>query len=97
MNSYDAPFILEKGNAVAFPDFTIEYLGERKVEVPQYANTYFYYKDYRISSGDFEETVSWTPGTGLLVPLKFVVSGQKFSFQPWGVDHKHKEISITKL
>jgi hypothetical protein len=97
MQNYGTPFILEKGNPDSFPDFTIEYLGEREVEAPKYIHRVFRYKDYKITSGEFEETISWTSGTGLLAPLKFVVLEKKFSFQPWGIDHLHKEISIVML
>ena len=97
MQKYDVPFILDQNKPVEFPDFTIEYLGDRKVNTPKYVHKYFVYSDYKITSGDLDTIVSWSSGAGELSPLEFSVRGKIFSFQPWGINHKHKEISIKVL
>ncbi|MBI2414773.1 hypothetical protein HYV31_02975 [candidate division WWE3 bacterium] len=97
MQSYETPFTLEQNKPVVFPDFTIEYLGEREVEIPKFVHKHFIYRDYKITFEGKEQNLSWTSGTGLLAPLKFDVLDKHFTFQPWGIDNKSKEISIVKL
>lgn len=97
MNNYGDEVVLEKNKSVTFPDFTVEYLGEKDIEVLQYIDKYFTYKFYKIKSDGLETVLSWTSGTGSLSPLKFVVLGKKYSFQPWGVDYQNKSVVINKI
>jgi hypothetical protein len=55
------------GQKIEFPDFTIEYLGEPRKSLPVYPREFLYY-DFRVSRGKTEKVVSWTTGTGIMIP-----------------------------
>ena len=97
MTNYGDKFIFSINVPLIFPDFTIEYLGERKVDVPQYVNKFFTYKDYKVTNGGVEKLLSWTNGTGELSPLEFEFNGNKYSFQPWGINFGDPSIIISKI
>jgi len=66
-----------KGQHLAFPDFTIEFVGTRRVTFPQYPRGFLYY-DFNVSHGSQKQTISWTGGTGLIGPMEFQVNGKKY-------------------
>lgn len=86
MASYNDPVKLEDGLKVDFPDFSLEYLGRREVPMknwktkqhPEGGTPYIYY-DFKISSNDQEQTVSWSFGSGLIVPRPFEFLGSKYT------------------
>ena len=65
------------GQKIEFPDFTVEYLGERRKSLPVYPRGFLYY-DFKISRGKAEKVVSWTTGTGIIDPTDFEFDGKRY-------------------
>jgi hypothetical protein len=68
------------GNKIEFPDFTIEYVGERRQSSPMYPRGFLYY-DFKVSSGKTEKMVSWTAGTGDIGPVAFELGGKRYQLE----------------
>ena len=78
--SYGARVKYEVGKKIKFPDFTIEYVGERRKSGPVYPRPFLYY-DFKISQGTNEKMVSWTAGTGDIGPMDFEVGGKHYQIE----------------
>jgi hypothetical protein len=65
---------------IEFPDFTIEYVGERRESVPVYPRGFLYY-DFKISKGKTEKVISWTTGTGVIDPTDFDIDGKHYQLE----------------
>ena len=63
MASYGTRVRYEAGKKIEFPDFTIEFVGERRQSSTNYPRGFLYY-DFKVSQGKTDKTVSWTAGTG---------------------------------
>jgi hypothetical protein len=68
--SYGTRVQYEVGQKIEFPDFTVEFIGERRKDTPAYPRGFLYY-DFKVSKGKTEEMVSWTTGTGVIDPTDF--------------------------
>lgn len=68
------------GKKIEFPDFTIEYVGERRKSLPVYPRGFLYY-DFKVSRGKTEKTISWTSGTGLIGPMDFEIGGKHYQLE----------------
>ncbi len=68
------------GQKIEFPDFSIEYLGERRKTVPVYPRPFIYY-DFKVRKGKAEKMVSWTSGTGLVGPKDFEIRGKHYQLE----------------
>ena len=68
------------GKKIEFPDFTIEYVKERRESSPAYPRGFLYY-DFKVRSGNTEKTVSWTAGTGDIGPVDFEISGKHYRLE----------------
>ncbi len=77
MFSYPSKTVYSKDQELMFPDFTVIYLGDRHVDHEIYKNG-FHYRDFLIKSSDQEQVVSWTSGTGEIVPHNFTVDDKCF-------------------
>lgn len=75
--AYGAKVTYAKGTTIHFPDFDLTYIGTRKEPSKVYPRG-FTYEDFRVSKGSRSTTVSWTGGTGLVVPCAFKFDGQKY-------------------
>ena len=63
---------------LAFPDLTLEFVGQRKVDAsPNFPRGFTYY-DFKVSQGDRMQTISWSAGTGDIGPTLFEVGGQNY-------------------
>ena len=78
--SYGSRVKYEVGKKIKFPDFTIEYVGERRKSGPVYPRPFLYY-DFKISQGTNEKMVSWTAGTGDIGPMDFEVGGKHYQIE----------------
>ena len=78
--SYGARVKCEVGKKIEFPDFTIEYVGERRKSGPVYPRPFLYY-DFKVSQGTIEKMVSWTAGTGDIGPMDFEVGGKHYQLE----------------
>jgi signal peptidase I len=68
------------GQKIEYPDFTIEYAGERRESVPVYPRGFLYY-DFKVSKGKLEKVVSWTTGTGVIDPADFEIDGKHYQLE----------------
>jgi hypothetical protein len=78
--SYGTRVKYRPGEKIEFPDFTIEYVGERRKTVPVYPRGFLYY-DFKVSKGKAEKVVSWTTGTGIIDPTDFEFDGKSYHLE----------------
>ena len=78
--SYGARVKYRTGEKIEFPDFTIEYVGERRKSLPVYPRGFLYY-DFKVSKANTEKMVSWTTGTGVIDPLDFDIDGKHYQLE----------------
>jgi hypothetical protein len=78
--SYGTRVKYRPGEKIEFPDFTVEYVGERRKAVSVYPRGFLYY-DFKVSKGKSEKVVSWTTGTGIIDPTDFQFDGKSFQLE----------------
>jgi hypothetical protein len=78
--SYGTRVKYRAGQKIEFPDFRVEYLGERRKSLPVYPRGFLYY-DFKISRGKAEKVVSWTTGTGIIDPADFEFDGKRYHIE----------------
>ena len=75
--SYGTHVKYRAGQKIEFPDFTVEYIGERRKGTPAYPGGFLYY-DFKVGTGNIEKVVSWSSGTGDIGPVEFEIGGKRF-------------------
>jgi len=78
--SYGTRVKYRAGQKIEFPDFTVEYLGERRKSISVYPRGFLYY-DFKVSKGTAEKMVSWTTGTGIIDPTDFEIGGKRYQLE----------------
>jgi hypothetical protein len=78
--SYGTRVKFRANQKIDFPDFTVEYLGERRKALPVYPRGFLYY-DFKITRGMAEKVVSWTTGTGIIDPTDFEFDGKPYHLE----------------
>jgi hypothetical protein len=78
--SYGTRVKYRVGQKIQFPDFTIEFVGERRQSSPTYPRGFLCY-DFKVSSGKTEKTVSWSAGTGDIGPVEFEVGDKHYQLE----------------
>jgi hypothetical protein len=78
--SYGTRVKYRAGQKIEFPDFAIEYVGERQKSVPVYPRPFIYY-DFKVSKGKTEKMISWTTGTGVIDPTDFEIAGKHYQLE----------------
>jgi signal peptidase I len=78
--SYGTRVKYRPGEKIEFPDFTVEYVGERRKTVPVYPRGFLYY-DFKVSKGKAEKVISWTTGTGIIDPTDFEFDGKRYHLE----------------
>jgi hypothetical protein len=78
--SYGTCVKYRAGKTIEFPDFMIEYIGERQKAVAVYPRGFLYY-DFKVSKGNTEKMISWTAGTGDIGPAHFEISGKRYQLE----------------
>jgi hypothetical protein len=78
---YGGKVQFKKDVAITFPDFTVTYLGRRRVEVPVFKPGFLYYDFLIEAPGGVRKTVSWTSGTGLIDARDFQVRGKPYCLE----------------
>ncbi len=78
--SYGTRVKYREGQKIEFPDFTVEYLGERRKSISVYPRGFLYY-DFKVSKGTAEKMVSWTTGTGIIDPTDFEIGGKRYQLE----------------
>jgi hypothetical protein len=77
---YGARVKYRTGEKIEFPDFTIEYVGERRQSVSVYPRG-FLYSDFKITRERAEKVISWTTGTGIIDPTDFEFEGKRYHLE----------------
>lgn len=97
--NYDSVVTFSKGEVLKFPDFSLEYLGERneKKEFPNGNSFTFRYYDFKLSAGTETKTISWSSGTGVIDPLPFEFSGSKFELELRNSEKLSKKLDENEL
>ena len=78
--SYGTRVKYRASQKIEFPNFTVEYLGERRKTMPVYPRGFLYY-DFKITRGKAEKVVSWTTGTGIIDPTDFEFDGKHYHLE----------------
>jgi hypothetical protein len=78
--SYGTRVKYRVGKKIEFPDFTVEYVGERRKSLPVYPRGFLYY-DFKVSKGKSEKVISWTTGTGIIDPTDFEFDGKRYHLE----------------
>ena len=78
--SYGTRVKYRAGQKIEFPDFTVEYVGERRESVPVYPRGFLYY-DFKVNKGKAEKVVSWTTGTGVIDSTDFEIEGKHYQLE----------------
>jgi hypothetical protein len=78
--SYGTRVKYQARQKIEFPDFTIEFVGERRQSSPTYPRGFLYY-DFKVSNGKIEKTVSWSAGTGDIGPLEFEAGDKHYQLE----------------
>jgi len=78
--SYGTRVKYRVGKKIEFPDFTVEYVGERRQSTPAYPRGFLYY-DFKVSRGKSEKVISWTTGTGIIDPTDFEFDGKRYHLE----------------
>ena len=78
--SYGTRVKYRAGQKIEFPDFTVEYVGERRKSLPVYPRGFLYY-DFKVSRGKSEKVISWTTGTGIIDPTDFEFDRKRYHLE----------------
>ena len=78
--SYGARVKYRTGEKIEFPDFTIEYVGERRKSVSVYPRGFLYY-DFKVRNANIEKAFSWSSGTGDIGPVDFEIGGKNYQLE----------------
>jgi hypothetical protein len=70
VSAYGAKVSARESQPVQFPDITVEYMGKRREQSPQFPPGFLYF-DYKIRHGEQEQLISWSSGTGDIGPVRF--------------------------
>ena len=77
---YGAKVRYSAGKPLVFPDLTLEYAGERRVESTQYPRG-FVVHDFMARHDGQEARVSWSAGTGDIGPTLFDLAGRRYRLE----------------
>lgn len=83
MNDYDTVVKFSKGEQIKFPDFTLEYTGERS-ETKQFPNgnsITMKFHEFNVTSASSKKQISWSSGMGDIAPLGFEIDGKNFELE----------------
>ena len=78
--SYGTRVKYQAGQKIEFPDFTVEYVGERRKSLPVYPRGFLYY-DFKVRTANIEKVVSWSSGTGDIGPVEFEIGGKHYQLE----------------
>lgn len=92
--NYNSVVSFSKGEKIKFPDFVLEYQGERneKKEFPNGNSLNFKFHDFSLTNGSQQKTISWSSGTGDIGPVQF-----EFESKSYAIEMSYSEKLKTKL
>jgi hypothetical protein len=99
MNDYNSVVEFSKGEQIKFPDFVLEYAGERseKKDFPNGNSFTFKFYDFNISGRTDKKTISWSAGTGVIAPLSFEFAGIQFELELRNSEKLSKKLDENHL
>lgn len=77
VHRYGTKVSFKQGVPLKFPDFTLTYIGERRVSSKQYPRGFLNH-DFVASTKSARITLSWSAGTGDIGPAVFTIAGKEF-------------------
>jgi hypothetical protein len=77
VNAYGTKVSFTKARPLQFPDFILEYAGERRQSSERFPRGFVYY-DFIASTASERITVSWSAGTGDIGPAIFTIARKQF-------------------
>jgi len=80
MRFYGEKIKFWQNQPVKFQDFSLTYVGERKVSSDKFPRG-FVYQDFKMTVGNAEQTISWTSGTGDIAPTVFEIGGTNYELE----------------
>jgi len=99
MNDYDKVVKFSKGEQLKFPDFTIEYTGER-TETKQFPNgnsLTMKFHEFNVTSASSQKKISWSSGTGEIAPVRFEIDGKNFELEMSNSEKLKTKLSENEL
>jgi len=78
--SYGTRVKYRVGQEIEFPDFVIEFVGERRQSVSAYPRGFLYY-DFKVRNANVEKVVSWSSDTGDIGPVAFEIGGKHYQLE----------------
>lgn len=81
--NYDTVVKFTKGEQLTFPDFAIEYTGERS-ETKQFPNgnsITMKFHEFNVTSSATKKQISWSSGMGDIAPMGFEIDGKNFELE----------------
>lgn len=98
-SEYNTIVSFSKSQKIQFPDFTLEFTGERneKKEFPNGNSFNFRFYDFKISSPSDTKAVSWSGGTGDIAPSQFEFGGRKFELEMSYSEKLSKKLGDNEL
>jgi hypothetical protein len=92
--------VYKKDVAVPFAGFTLTFVGERRVMTEKFPPGMKFY-DFKLSSAQGTQTVSWTSGTGDIGPVLFRVGNAQYGLELRRSDKlgklKDDEMVVTEM
>jgi len=80
VNAYGTKVSFTKARPLRFPDFTLEYSGERRLPSERFPRGFANY-DFIASTASERITVSWSAGTGDIGPAIFTIARKQFCLE----------------
>jgi hypothetical protein len=81
LQKYGKKVLFLLNEPVAFPDFTLCYVGDHIKEYPGHIPNKWHYFDFEISNNSSKRTISWSPGTGDISPTYFSWHSCEYVFE----------------
>lgn len=96
---YNSVIQYEKGKAIKFPDFTLEFTGERteKKEFDNGNSITFRFFDFKLSNDKESKTISWSAGTGDIAPSDFEFDGKKYQIEMSKSESLNKRLNKNEI
>lgn len=97
--NYDTVVEFSKGVQLKFPDFILEYKGDRTVErdMPGGKSITFTHYDFEVSNGSVRKNISWSSGTGDIAPTAFEFEGKKYELELRNSEKLDKKLGENEL
>lgn len=73
--------VICKEDKIDYEDFSVRFIGDRKVKLIKIKELILTYYDYEIISESINDTITWSSGLGSIAPLDFEINGNHYVFE----------------